>query len=61
LAEGDNFSEQAEKEIRLGTNATIYNVHAITNPKQDEDCFFVGQIDGTFLKVKNDFDKCSIV
>jgi len=48
LIEGDTFSDQMEKEIRLGTNATIYNVHALTKAPEDEDCFMVGMIDGNF-------------
>ena len=61
LAEGDNFSEQAEKEIRLGTNNTIYNVHALSKSPADEDCFFVGQLDGAFSKIKSDFDSCTVL
>ena len=61
VAEGDDFSAQKEKEIRLGTNNTIYNVHSITTSPEDEDCFFVGEQDGNFSMIKSDFDSCAIV
>ena len=49
-----------EKSIRGGTNATIYNVHALTKNQEDDDCFFIGQLDGNFSKIKSDFDSCTI-
>lgn len=60
LIQGDNFSDDMEKSIRGGTNATIYNVHALTKNQEDDDCFMIGQLDGNFSKIKSDFDTCTI-